>query len=231
MEEELPERGREALPQHEVLQHRRDHQAWPPAGESDRFWTRTQRHPLQCSPNAPTTKCIRRKATPATEKSTSIRTTATTTSRPLSSGTVSTARSSPLWTRRSHVPQDVIYSQSDGTCFLANKNIPVVALIDIRWAAVNTTVWRCVTTVDIKQSPNRVGCPQGKSNSPATHEEVSSSSTERSHVILKEAMDTKVGGRGLSPAEVKHFASAELEVTHADKKQNSLLLLPRSDVQ
>lgn len=51
-------------------------------------------------------------------------------------------------------------------------------------------------------------------------------------MVLKEAVGTSVGGRGLRPAEAKHFSSTELEATPADYKcQSRLVPLLRPDLQ
>lgn len=88
--------------------------------------------------------------------------------------------------------------------------IPKVALINIRWAAVNTTIWRCDTTAEMKKSSGRVA-PKESPDAQPNHEEASSSSTCRPGTILKETLDTRVGVRDLNPAGVKHPAGVELK--------------------
>lgn len=107
----------------------------------------------------------------------------------------------------------------------------MAALITNRWATANAMIWLCDTTADMKKSPCRAVLRKDP-NTPPHHEYVSPSSTERPNMVLKEAVGTSVGGRGLRPAEAKHFSSTELEATPADYKcQSRLVPLLRPDLQ
>lgn len=96
-----------------------------------------------------------------------------------------------------------------------------VAILKVRRAAVNGTIWGCDAFTEVPNSPLRVVSKENP-NSPGKLAEAPSGTTaEPTNIVLKEAPDVVINVRAASPAGINKSASNDFEETPAEKKHKT----------
>lgn len=82
--------------------------------------------------------------------------------------------------------------ESNSSAFFCEDKIPMVALMTIRWAASNTTIWRCDSTAKMQRSYTRAALKDNL-DAPPENEESAPPFADRPSMVLRETVDTGVG--------------------------------------
>lgn len=106
-----------------------------------------------------------------------------------------------------------------GPTMLCKDMFPKIAILKIRWATVNTVMWRCDELIKVHRSPLRVVLKESPRPSTKVIEASSWKDDHLAKIIFKEAPGVIVNERHTSPTWNTSFASNVLDGIPADTHQ------------